>query len=78
MSGEGAYLGAPAPQDAKAQIDPAVEILQAGLMKIAAYDDVRASAVHARNGSFSLFDEPGSVQIARETLSAFASLREAK
>lgn len=40
------------------------------LHKIAAYDDVGASARLERIGSYSAFDEPYSVQIARETLQA--------
>lgn len=84
MSGEGAYLGAAAPQEredakgAKPLMGADIALLVHALRRIACFDDVIASARLAQTGSYSAFDEPGSVQIARETLSAFASLREAK
>jgi hypothetical protein len=39
------------------------------LRKIAAFDDKDASSMLALTGSYGMFDEPGSVQIAREALS---------
>lgn len=52
-------------------IDPfwvEIERLRNALIKIAAVDDMLANDRLATNGSYSGFDEPGSVQIARETL----------
>lgn len=40
------------------------------LVEIGAYDDGRASDALKSTGSYSAFDEPGSVQIAREALDA--------
>ncbi len=42
--------------------------LEAALTKIASFDDVGASQRLASSGSYARFDEPGSVQIAREAL----------
>lgn len=40
------------------------------LIKIAAFDDVGASVRLSQTGSYSRFDEQGSVRVARETLAA--------
>lgn len=45
-----------------------VERLRAVLTEIAAYTDVSASNHLARSGSYSVFDEPGSVAVARKAL----------
>lgn len=45
-----------------------IEALEAALRKIAAYTDTLANARMAATGSYSAFDEPGSVQIARAAL----------
>jgi len=42
--------------------------LRAALKRIACYDDALASYALNMRGSYGSFDEPGSVQIARETL----------
>lgn len=42
--------------------------LLAALMKIAAWDDRQGNDTLARTGSYEMFDEPGSVKIAREAL----------
>lgn len=44
------------------------------LIKIAAYDDSLASEKLAKTGSYSGFDEPGSVEIARNTIRELAAL----
>lgn len=44
------------------------EKLREALRKIAAFDDVGASAYLKNHGSYGMFDEPGSVRIAREAL----------
>lgn len=43
---------------------------RAALMEIAAYDDVSANLWLRKHGNYGRFDEPGSVQIAREALEA--------
>jgi hypothetical protein len=45
-----------------------VERLQAALKRIACLGDSGANERLARTGSYSMFDEPGSVEIAREAL----------
>lgn len=45
-----------------------ITALEAGLRMIACFDDVGANAHLERTGSYSRFDEPGSVQIARALL----------
>jgi len=47
-----------------------VKGLVAALERIAAFDDEDASAHLEKTGSYSLFDEPGSVEIARAALAA--------
>ena len=44
--------------------------LREALTKIATFDDLFASDRLATNGSYGAFDEPGSVEIAREALAA--------
>lgn len=51
-------------------INAAPDMLKA-LIEIAAFDDEQASERLAAWGSYGSFDEPGSVQIARECLSKF-------
>lgn len=55
---------------ARAYLSAATRVaeLEAGLTKIAALDDVGANDYLKARGSYGRFDEPGSVQIARETL----------
>jgi hypothetical protein len=48
--------------------DERVEALIAALTKIAAFDDRSASEHLAKNGSYAMFDEPHSVEIARKAL----------
>lgn len=45
-----------------------IEKLEAGLTKIACFDDVGANDYLKAHGSYGRFDEPGSVEIARKTL----------
>lgn len=45
------------------------QIMMDALIEIAAYDDHGANEALARKGSYSSFDEPGSVEIARVALS---------
>lgn len=45
-----------------------VQNLREALNKIACYDDTSANRNLAVNDTYSWFDEPGSVQIAREAL----------
>jgi len=47
-----------------------IERLREALTVIASYDDKGASARLANTGSYSAFDEPGSVEIARTALEA--------
>ena len=51
----------------KASLDKAADFYQA-LEKIATLDDVGANKVLQRTGSYSAFDEPVSVRIAREAI----------
>lgn len=44
------------------------------LIEIAAYDDRGANETLARSGSYCSFDEPGSVETAREALSKIKTL----
>lgn len=57
-------------QNARATAEAQVERLSEALTKIAAFDDEAAQNYLVRTGSLSMFDEPGSVEIARATLSA--------
>lgn len=50
------------------QLEARVERLEGALREIAAYDDERASAHLASEGSYAMFDEPGNVEIARQAL----------
>ncbi len=51
--------------------DDKIARFRAALTKIAAFDDVRANERLAQTGSYSSFDEPGSVAMAREALADF-------
>jgi hypothetical protein len=53
---------------ANADLIAAAPDMYAALKKIAQYDDEGANARLAATGSFSAFDEPGSVEIARKAL----------
>jgi hypothetical protein len=53
---------------ANAHLIAAAPDLYAALERIAAYDDVSANEQLAATGSYSAFDEPGSVRIARAAL----------
>lgn len=44
------------------------EIMKAALIEIARFDDEGASEYLARHGYYGVFDEPGSVKIARKAL----------
>lgn len=46
----------------------AIEAYRAGLTEIAAYNDISASENLKATGSYSAFDEPGSVETARALL----------
>lgn len=45
-----------------------LQVLVDGLLKIATYGDIQANNHLKSTGSYGLFDEPNSVQIARDTL----------
>lgn len=49
--------------------DEEIEGLRKALTEIAAFDDTAASAYFAQTGSYSAFDEPGAVILARAALS---------
>lgn len=48
--------------------DSRIAELEGALREIACFDDVRADEVLQRTGSYGSFDEPGSVQVARQAL----------
>lgn len=57
--------------DARSEIRALIEqrdVLVAALTKIAAFDDEAATAYLDATGSYSRFDEPGAVRIARKAL----------
>jgi len=50
------------------------QIMLDALIEIAAYDDHGANETLKRTGSYSSFDEPGSVETARKALSSIKTL----
>ncbi len=60
-------------------LDPANDRMAGGLLaalkRIAAFSDVAASNKLYATGSYSAFDEPGSVEIARDALATYAQLK---
>ena len=56
--------------DANGYLIEAAPDLLAALMQIAAWDDSIANAILVRTDSYSAFDEPSAVKIAREALSS--------
>jgi hypothetical protein len=61
-----------------ADLEAEVARLREALERIAAYDDHGAEEVLEAKGSYGCFDEPVSVQIAREALQAISRIKEGR